>query len=360
MKKLCLLFLIFFFSLDLFALEIDEKLTTRIVRTSETRKTILINRGSEDGLIKGDHAKFYLSIGVVARGVLIKVSPARSVWSLYRIVNADYIKNDEVMKLKITAPVKITKDESRTLITDDTPSKINTSDPRDLGIPLADGADDLKESTKTTSNNMQFNETELYSTNLRNKNRELFGNFHYSSRTSEVTSSSTNSTFNATENNFIIDAGFEYYFPDESKWYSRLGIVGAFRLMRTSVQALEGTSSTENSSYFGFGVNWYPLTRPSKTYKLIPFGHFGFYLGSTQSAFQGGDSIRNFSDDVAGSFTQISFGGGVKYFIHNAYGVMARFDYESRNDKFAQDVGNQNRSKISAGPRIFTGILYRF
>lgn len=354
------LVLLFFFITSTHALEIDEKLTMRIVGTSETRKTILINRGTEDGLIKGDHAKFYLSLGVVARGVAIKVSPGRSVWSLYRLVNADYIKKDEVMKLKITAPVKVTKDESRTLVDDDTPSKLGTSDPRDLGIPLADGADDLSESNEKMSDNLKVNNAEIYSTNLRNKNRELFGNFHYSSRSSEVASSAGGGTFTATESNLIIDAGFEYYFPDESQWYSRIGIVGSFRLMRTSVQALDGTDTSENSSYFGFGAHWYPLTRPSKTYKFIPFGSFGFYLGSTQSAFNGGDSHSQFADDVAGSFTQITIGGGVKYFIHNAYGVLAKFDYETRTDTFAEDSSNQQRDKVGAGPRIFTGLLYRF
>lgn len=360
MNKLLLPVIVMILSFNTMGLEIDEKLTMRIVGTSESRKTILINRGSEDGLIKGDHAKFYLSLGVVARGVVIKVSPARSVWSLYRIVNAEYIKNDEVMKIKITAPVKITKDESRTLISDDTPSKINSSDPRDLGIPLADGADDLKDEVINDNSSLKLNDAEIYSTNLRKKNRELFGNFHYSSRSSEATSSQGNTSFSATENNMILDAGFEYYFPDESKWYSRVSVVGAFRLMRTSVQSLEGSNSSENSSYFGFGLNWYPLTRPSKTYKFIPFGHFGFYLGSTQSAFTGGDSIENFAEDVAGSFTQISFGGGIKYFIHNAYGVMARFDFETRTDKFANDSANQSRDKTGVGPRIFTGLLYRF
>tara|TARA_B100001971_G_C18268036_1_gene596513 strand:+ start:82637 stop:83713 length:1077 start_codon:yes stop_codon:yes gene_type:complete len=358
MKFLILVMILF--TQSLWALEIDEKLTMRIVGTSETRKTILINRGTEDGLIKGDHAKFYLSLGVVARGVAIKVSPGRSVWSIYRLVNADYIKKDEVMKLKITAPVKITKDESRTLVDDDTPSTLGTSDPRDLGIPLADGANDLGSETRKIENDLNLTEAEIYSTNLRNKNRELFGNFHYSSRSSEATSASGGTSFTATETNLIIDAGFEYYFPDESKWYSRIGVVGSFRLTRVSVQALEGTDASENSSYFGFGLNWYPLTRPSKTYKFIPFGSFGFYLGSTQSAFNGGDSISNFADDVAGSFTQINLGGGVKYFMHNGFGALVKFDYETRTDSFAEDSSNQQRDKTGVGPRIYTGLLYRF
>ncbi len=92
------------------ALEVDEKLTVRIVKATDTRKTIMVNRGTEDGLIEGDHARFIVTAGIVARAVCVKVSPTRSVWSVYRLVNADFVVNDAVMTLKITPPVKITKD----------------------------------------------------------------------------------------------------------------------------------------------------------------------------------------------------------------------------------------------------------
>lgn len=359
------LFLIFFmFILSANALEIDEKLTLRIVGVSETRKTILVNRGNEDGLVKGDHAKFYLSLGVVARGVCIKLSPGRSVWSLYRLVNADYIKKDEVMKLKITAPVKITKDESRSLVADDTASRLSTSDPRDLGIPLADGANDLKTSQVNRANQATrgFSEAEIYSTNLREMNKELFGSFHYSSRSTEATNKSSSDSFSSTETNLLFDAGLEYYFKDESKWYSRISLLGIFRMVRVSVQSAEGTDTSENSSYFGIGLNWYPLTRPSKVYKFIPFGHFAYYLGSTASGFTPGDSINANvnSEDIPGSFTSIVLGGGFKYFLHNSYGAFMRLDYEFRNDEFAEDSVQQQRDKSAVGPRIFTGLLYRF
>jgi hypothetical protein len=361
MKVVILLFLL---TVNVLALEIDEKLTLRIVGTSETRKTILVNRGTEDGLVKGDHAKFYLSIGVVARGVCIKVSPGRSVWSMYRLVNADYIKKDEVMKLKITAPVKITKDESRTLVADDTASNLSTSDPRDLGIPLADGANDLKDSQTNMANKAtsMMSEAEIYSTSLREKNKELFGSFHYSSKSSEATNNSSSDTFSATETNLLFDVGLEYYFKDESKWYSRISFLGIFRMMRTSVQSAEGTVAGENSSYFGAGVNWYPLTRPSKVYKFIPFGHFAYYLGSTSSEFKPGDSINATvnTENTPGSFSSIVLGGGFKYFLHNSYGAFARLDYEFRADEFAEDSIGQQRNKGSVGPRIFTGLLYRF
>ena len=359
--KLVLCFLLVIMTAN--ALEIDEKLTLRIVGVSDTRKTILVNRGSEDGLAKGDHAKFYLSLGVVARGVCIKLSPGRSVWSMYRLVNADYIKKDEVMKLKITAPVKITKDESRTLVADDTASRLNTSDPRDLGIPLADGANDLKELPQ--NNNMAskgLSETEIYSTNLNELNKELYGSFHYSSKSSEATNKSSTDAFSATETNLLLDAGLEYFFKDESKWYSRISVLGIFRLLRVSVQSAEGTSTSENSSFFGAGLNWYPLTRPSKVYKFIPFGHFAYYLGSTASGFSPGDSINSIvnSEDTPGSFTSVVLGGGFKYYLHNGYGAFMRLDYEFRSDEFAEDSIQQQRAKTSVGPRIFTGLTYRF
>src|SRR5690606_30963845 len=89
-----------------------------------------------------DHARFIVTAGIVARAVCVKVSPTRSVWSVYRLVNADFLIRDSVMTLKITPPVKITKDESQALVREDVPSRAS-SDPTTLGIPLADGADDL-------------------------------------------------------------------------------------------------------------------------------------------------------------------------------------------------------------------------
>ena len=60
MKKLIVIFS-FVFSRIGICLEIDEKLTLRILDVSDTKRTILINRGLEDGLVVGDHAKLYLS-----------------------------------------------------------------------------------------------------------------------------------------------------------------------------------------------------------------------------------------------------------------------------------------------------------
>lgn len=118
--------LVLIFSFSAHALEVDEKLTVRILRTSETRKTVMVNRGTEDGLVEGDHAKFIVTAGIVARAVCVKISPTRSVWSVYRLVNADFIVNDSVMTIKISPAVKITKDETQSLVQEDTPTKVST------------------------------------------------------------------------------------------------------------------------------------------------------------------------------------------------------------------------------------------
>ena len=63
----------------------------------------------------GDHAKFFVTSGVIARGVVEKVSPSRSVWSLYRIVDPAEIIDGKVLNLKIASPVKITEDPSKSV-----------------------------------------------------------------------------------------------------------------------------------------------------------------------------------------------------------------------------------------------------
>ena len=105
-----------FFVPKVFALELDEKLTMRILSVSQSKKTILINRGIEDGLVVGDHAKLFLTTGVVGRAVTIKVSPTRSIWSVYRLVNPQFIVSDRVLNLKIASPLKLTEDSSKALV----------------------------------------------------------------------------------------------------------------------------------------------------------------------------------------------------------------------------------------------------
>ena len=52
---------------------------------------------------------------MVARGVIVKLSPGRSVWSIYRFFDADKVSNNMVYTFKIAEPVKLTSDETRAL-----------------------------------------------------------------------------------------------------------------------------------------------------------------------------------------------------------------------------------------------------
>ena len=344
-----------------FALEIDEKLTLRIVKTSDTRKTVLINRGQEDGLAKGDHAKFYLSVGVVARGVVIKVSPTRSVWALYRLVNANYIKDDQVMKLKITAPVKITKDESRDLVWDDVPSRVS-KDPRDLGIPLASGADDIElENEMGRADGPVFVETSFKSERINSSNKEVFGTFYYDSKSSTV-SANSGAEFSGTDMSMILDAGLEYFFSNQSNWLSRLSLIGAYRMISRSTLAFEGTEVQENASLFGVGTSLYPLAKPDVTHRIIPFAQFMYFTGSLKSnyAIQNPSTATVGNQELSAVITMFSVGGGAKYIFNNGFGVSAKLEYQSRVDAFEADAANVSWDKSSSGPKIMSSFSYRF
>ena len=139
--KILLAFLVSFSS---FALEIDEKLTTRFITVSKTKKTVLINRGIEDGLVMGDHARFFLTDGVVARGIVVKLSPVRSIWSLYRLIDPDNIAKNKVVTLKITDRVSLTGDRSKSLTTLEATSEIPSAD-FDTGLEVNENSELFEE-----------------------------------------------------------------------------------------------------------------------------------------------------------------------------------------------------------------------
>lgn len=110
-----LLFLVLFTQQAFAAVAIDTKFVARILGASDSKKTILVNRGTEHGLIRMQHAKISLTTGVIARAVIVKISPSRSVWSVYRIFNKDKIAPQTVATFKISSPVTLTTDESKEL-----------------------------------------------------------------------------------------------------------------------------------------------------------------------------------------------------------------------------------------------------
>ena len=125
------------------ALEIDDTFLAKLLDTSASKRTVLINRGSELGLKLGDHAKISLPGHFVARAVVIKVAPTRSVWSVYRFLKKDKLIENTVYRLKIASPVKLTKDESKSL-----GPWANKIDKREKDIVDYDDAKELKRQKK--------------------------------------------------------------------------------------------------------------------------------------------------------------------------------------------------------------------
>lgn len=337
---------------DLVALEVDEKLTLRILKTSSSGKTILINRGKEDGLEKGEHAKFYLSAGVVARGVVIELSPTRSVWSLYRLVNADYVKANEVMRLKITEPVKITQDPTRKLLEEDAPVQVKVGDPRELGIELAPGAQDLEdENLGEISGALAQSYAAEENTDLSSKSFEAFGVFHYSSQSVNINSQGQQAS-SGTESEMSLDGGLEYFFKDRDKWYSKFGFLGLLTLSNRKMSS-QGANSTSNELSYGAGANWYPWTLPHTPYRLIPFAQFSLRLGTLETSVDDGSGTQS----STGSLTQMSLGAGVKLYTHQGWGLGGKVEYLSRKESYSSDV---SWTSSSAGPRISWMLFYRF
>ena len=93
----------------------DLRLVGRLLSVSDSKKTILFNRGSEDGLELDVHAKFSLPEGILARALLVRISPSRSVWSIYKFYQKDKIMKNIIITAKTTPPLKLTQDVSKNL-----------------------------------------------------------------------------------------------------------------------------------------------------------------------------------------------------------------------------------------------------
>ncbi len=113
--KTTVIFLLSLVSAPILALDIDSTFLARFLGFSNSKRTALINQGTEIGLKTGDHAKISLPGGMVARAMLVKLAPNRSVWSIYRFVDKGKLVLQGVATFKISSAVKLTTDESKHL-----------------------------------------------------------------------------------------------------------------------------------------------------------------------------------------------------------------------------------------------------
>ena len=362
MKIFALLLLMISFGAN--ALEVDEKLTVRLLKTSETRKTLMVNRGTEDGLVEGDHAKFIVTAGIVARAVCVKVSPTRSVWSVYRLVNADFIVNDSVMTIKISPAVKITKDESKTLVQEDTPTRAS-GDPTQLGIPLADGAQDLQSNDSLSDDDLKALDSNDDTTPaiIPEKNVELFGILNISGLTASTKTDSGSDTYNTSQQYHHIGLGAEFYPKREREWYSHFSFQAMFNLMRNNSQAYDGSTSTNDVMEFSGGINWHPTKLPSQTMTFIPYLSATVNVGTVKSKFEPGQiSGQSGAQEIEANGSSIGFaiGGGYKFFTRHGFTARAILDYYIRSEEYQEDDATFKFNKRVGGPRFMIGLGYRF
>ena len=351
---------IFLIPLIASALEVDEKLTVRIVKTSETKKTAMLNRGTEDGLVEGDHAKLIVTAGIVARAVCVKVSPTRSVWSIYRLVNADFIVNDSVMTLKITTPVKITKDETQALVQEDTPVAAS-GDVTKLGIPLAEGAQDLGAADeKLNSSDLRALEENNVPVSIVEKNFEIYGFLNLSGLTANSKTNVGDQSFNNSQSFHHIGLGAEYYAQKERDWYSRFSLVGEVAMMKEDSQAYNGAGITNDLTEFSLGTNWHPTKMPSLVNEFIPYFHATFNIGTVRSTYTSGTNSGLPDASSSGSTSGFSLGAGYKFFTFRGFGARFVLDYYLRSEAYKEDLGTNTHNKKVGGPRLMFAFSYRF
>lgn len=374
----------FFFSGALSALEIDEKLTTRILSVSSTKKTVLLNRGLEDGLVVGDHAKFFLTTGVIARGVVSKASPTRTIWSIYRIINVDAVTVDRVVNIKISSPLKLTDDSSKSLVLEPIPSgndtiSVSRGDTRSRGSNRMSSDDDeldsLKEgpivdqpvsrSTRNTGGGYSRN---AYVRNLdtkdssyaagrgvfSNKSWEMVGRFQWHSLSTSVDDGVEGSELTTgKESTMGIGMALEKYFPHRRDWLRKFSFYGSFDY--TSTTTTSDTSTTEvntSQTNMGLGTNWHFYNDILSFERVIGFvsGSLGLISSSTTA----GDI------ETKGSGTFFSLGIGAKYYTASGFGVRGMLDFYSQGIKSSLSDSDSESVTTKSGPRLIVGMSYLF
>ncbi len=354
MLRVIVITFVIFLVLPLTALEIDEKLTSRILKVSTSKQTILINRGLEDGLVVGDHAKFFLTTGVVARGVVVKASPSRSIWSVYRKIEPQRIMPDQVLNLKIATPVKLTPDNSRMINPEPT---FEPSTP--TNVVLAAGADEenltpdtKKELEAISSKDYEGDQLAIFG-RFAEKSYEVFSEIGFSSMSSSSGGDSSSKTKSTT---IDLTLGFEKYFPKVSDFWRRVSAVGIFGYdTSSSTSSSNGKSYTTSTMEVGAGAHYHFLEDPSVFGKLI--GYSGLLLGVGKISEPDTSSTTN-SETIASSVTSFTIPVGLKYYVRNGFGGRLSVNYESKS---ITTNYNDETIKTSASGLVFhIGLQYRF
>lgn len=343
-----------------FSLEVDEKLTLRILKISKSKRTILINRGVEDGLAEGDHAKFFDQSGVLARGKLSKISPTRSVWSIYRIINGKEFKMDKVLNLKITPELKLTKDKSK---------EITPRNAAPAGVTVLDTEDDKEVSSEDTYEEEE--EVNLFYRNMDTRGDsvgqgrgvmnwspwEVVGTLSYIYTMNSVETEGEETKENNI-GNFDLILGVERYNPKSKNAWRRFSFLATFEWSSTSMenQTFWEGSWPKDLLGFGIGTNWHFLNDPFAFNAVIGFLSLG--IGGGVRQFTMVTTATTVLEET--SFFSWNIGAGIKWYTKSGLGLRGVFEFLSRSGDSSFTVNGVVPRYKNAGPRFRVGASYRF
>jgi hypothetical protein len=345
------------------ALEVDEKLTMRILDASVSKKTVLLNRGLEDGLVVGDHAKFFITTGVIARGVVVKASPSRSIWSIYRLVKPQEVSKGLVANIKISTPVKLTNDSSKSI-------RALTVPANQMGEP-----NDVFPDKKLTMSGNDANEVNallqdeesvpVVSASSPSGKSSALHSLEISALLSMSTLSGTytnsSNSFDAKNSSMNFSGAIEKYFPTSTSFLRNVSL----KLMaaRTSQETGTGVNNIATLTDLGGGAAYYFGKGPHRSNSLMYF--IDGNIGMSTAALEIQDNVDTSSNasrtlDGAGSF--FSVGAGAKYLVGSKFGAMAKLDYYKNTSSFDIDEnGTITTDELAiSGPRVMFGLFYRF
>ncbi len=369
------IFLSFFLFLShVYALEIDEKLTTRFLKVSRTKKTVLINRGLEDGLVVGDHAKFFLTTGVIARGVVVKASPTRSIWSIYRIITDDRIIPDSVVNIKITKPIQTTTDPTRSLYD-------NSNATMTAGTEVMTTRGDTyarrgSPGVVQTEDNLTKDDRQeleaLGTTDMAgfpvaeapgmhpDRTLEAFGLIHFNSLSSSVDEGDSGGSYVGEDANVDFSIGLEKYFNNPQSFLSRVSFFAFLHNSSNSVTSAQGRKLSSSVLEYGVGAHFHYMAPALSYNRLIGFAGVSLGVGSVSDTREElGSTTTLENETIDGSSSFLSLATGVKYYTRGGFGARAMIDFYRRSESYPFEEGD-SFTKVVSGPRLLLGLSYRF
>ena len=354
-----------FIQMNSFALEIDEKLTTRFLKVSRSKKTVLLNRGLEDGLVVGDHAKFFLTAGVIARGVVVKASPTRSIWSVYRIIDDSGMYPDKVINIKITRALETTEDPSRSLY-DDSNSTM-TAGTEVMAIRGATPArvqtmDSLSNEDQRELGAMGNLDREAFDNSGIDTSRtiEAFGLVQFSSLTTSVDEGG-GGDYTGGDSTIDFSIGLEKYFNSPNSFLGKMSFFGVIHSGNYQTTSIQGSQITSSVFEYGVGAYYHFGASPLSYNRFIPFAGGSIGIGNVSDDIQvltANSTTPSTTEEGTSSF--ISAAAGLKYFTRSGFGARIMLDYYQRSETYEIENSDENFVKTVAGPRVLLGLAYRF